>query len=344
MAVKLKDIAKASGVSISTVSRILSRNPARKSDDATSRHVIQIAREIGYMSEIPARLQTLAGTSDHPAYSIGCILTSDHETFVSPFFSSLLAGIQNTLAQIESPLKYKLFVMNIMDKGFSLFMESTHLDCGIMLGRTSIENITLLKNRIPNLVYAGVNSIGNDLDEVLCDGYSGALSAVRYLISLGHKKIGYIGSTQQKYQVFNEHRYQGYLDAMTQAGLKVNEDYVVDTFLTSSDGYNSMLELVRGKAIPTAIFCGNDTVALGVMKALNECVISVPDDISVMGFDNIEMAAYTRPSLTTIAIPTKELGRIAVKIMLDKLETHREYALKVNIPFRLIERESCKAI
>jgi len=141
-----------------------------------------------------------------------------------------------------------------------------------------------------------VNSIGSDFDEVLCDGYSGAVRAVQYLIGLGHKKIGYIGSTQQKYQVFNEHRYQGYLDALDQAGIKGNEDYVIDTLLTSSDGYASMLELIDRKTVPTAIFCGNDTVALGVMKALSERGFSVPDDISIIGFDNIEMAAYTHPA------------------------------------------------
>ncbi|MHB0854321.1 MAG: LacI family DNA-binding transcriptional regulator [Rectinema subterraneum] len=344
MPVKLKDIAKAAGVSISTVSRILNSIPNRRLSDATSQRVIHAAKELGYMSEAPAKLLALADPADRKVYSIGCILTSDHETFVSPFFSSLLAGIQNTLAQTGGHLAYKLLVMNIIDRGFSLFLESSHLDCAIMLGRTSLENITMLKNRIPNLVYAGVNSIGSDFDEVLCDGYAGALRAVQYLIELRHRKIGYIGSTQQRYQVFNEHRFQGYLDALAKAGIKPNEDYIIDTHLTSADGYDSMITLIKRNTLPTAIFCGNDTVALGVMKALEEHGIIVPNEISIIGFDNIEMAAYTRPALTTISVPTKELGRVAVKIMLDRLETGRDYAIKVNLPFTLIERESCKAL
>ena len=344
MPAKLKDIAKSAGVSISTVSRVLNNIPNRTLSDATSQRVIQAAKELGYMSEASAKLKALVEPSSREAYSIGCILTSDHETFVSPFFSSLLAGIQNTLALTSGHLTYKLSVMNIMDRGFSLYLESSRLDCAIMLGRTSLENITLLKNKIPNLVYAGVNSIGSDFDEVLCDGYSGALCAVRYLIGLGHRKIGYIGSTQQKYQVFNEHRYQGYLDALAKAGIKPDDNYVIDTLLTSSDGYSSMVAMIERENLPSAIFCGNDTVALGVMKALDEHGISIPDDISIIGFDNIETSAYTRPALTTIAVPTKELGRMAVKIMLDKLETGRDYALKVNLPFTLIERDSCKAL
>ncbi len=344
MPAKLKDIAKAAGVSISTVSRILSNIPNRTLSDATSQRVLRAAKELGYMSDASAKLKALADPTGLEAYSIGCILTSDHETFVSPFFSSLLAGIQNTLALTGGHLKYKLSVMNIIDRGFSLALESNKLDCAIMLGRTSFENITLLKNKIPNLVYAGVNSIGSDFDEVLCDGYSGALCAVQYLIGLGHRSIGYIGSTQQKYQVFNEHRYQGFLDALAKAGIKPDDNYIIDTHLTSPDGYDSMTAMIERGRVPTGIFCGNDTVALGVMKALGEHGISIPDDISIIGFDNIETSAYTRPALTTISVPTKELGRIAVKIMLDKLETGRDYPLKVNLPFTLIERDSCKAL
>ncbi len=343
MAVKLKDIAKASGVSISTVSRILNKDASRRASDETCRRVIGVARELGYMSEYPAKLQALSGDAEK-TYSIGCVLTSEHESFVSPFFSTLLAGIQNELARMGSRLTYKFFVMNFKDRGFAQFIESTNLDCGIMLGRTSLENITLLRERIPNLVYAGVNSIGGGFDEVICDGYAGAVCAVHHLTSLGHRKIGYIGSTQQKYQVFNEHRYQGFVDEMAAAGLGVDDSFVLDTPLTSAEGYESMLSLIRRNTLPTAIFCGNDTVALGVMRALHENDISVPGDISIVGFDNIEMASYVKPTLTTIAVPTKELGRLAVKVMLDKLETGREYAIRVNLPFTLIERESCRPI
>jgi DNA-binding LacI/PurR family transcriptional regulator len=344
MAVKLKDIASASGVSISTVSRILSKDTTRKSSDETSRRVITIARELGYLSDHPAKSQVLEPGPEQAVYSIGCILTSDHESFVSPFFSTLLAGIQNELARTGSQLKYNFFVMNIMDRGFAQFIQTTRLDCGIMLGRTSLENITLLQQRIPNLVYAGVNNIGNEFDEVICDGYSGARCAVRHLVGLGHRKIGFIGSTLQKHQVFNEHRYQGFVDEMAASGIEVDGDFIVDTFLTSADGYEGMLSLIRQKTLPTAVFCGNDTVALGVMRALNENDIAIPGDISVVGFDDIDTASYVKPALTTIAVPTKELGRLAVKVMLDRLETGRGYAIRVNLPFVLVERESCRAI
>ncbi len=344
MDVTLKDIAKASGVSISTVSRILNKDSSRKSSDETCKRVIQVARELGYISEYQNKAQQLSADSGQSSYSIGCILTSDYESFVSPFFSTLLAGIQNELTRVGGELAYHFFVTNIKDPGFPQFLDTSKLDCAIMLGRTSIKNITLLRERIPNLVYAGVNDIGNDFDEVLCDAHAGAIDAVRYLAGLGHKRIGFLGPTLQKDQVFNEHRYRGYKDAMSDCELEIDQDYVMDTLLTSADGYESMGAMIKRKKVPTAVFCANDTVALGAMRALSENDISIPEDISIVGFDNIDTASYVKPALTTIAVPTKELGRLAVKIMLDKLESGREYAVRLTLPFKLIERESCKAL
>jgi DNA-binding LacI/PurR family transcriptional regulator len=127
-------------------------------------------------------------------------------------------------------------------------------------------------------------------------------------------------------------------------GIAVRKELVVDTILTATDGYESMKTLIRRKTIPSAVFCGNDTVAMGVMKALDEHGIAVPKDISVVGFDNIETGTYLKPALTTIDIPKKELGRLAVKLLLDRLETNRTYSVRVTLPFSLLERESCRRI
>ena len=344
MSVKLKDIARASGVSISTVSRILNKDTSRKSSDETCRRVLEIAREMGYEAGDKEQAPVPGEGRDSRPLSVACVLTSDFESFASPFFSTLLAGIQAELGRMGDRLSYNFFVMSIKDPGFSQLVQATRLDCGIMLGRTSLENINLLRERIPNLVYAGVNDIGNDLDEVLCDGYKGAARAVRHLVGLGHRRIGFIGPTQQKYQVFNEHRYQGFLDEMAASGLEVDQELVQDTILTAADGYESMSALIGRGALPTALFCANDTVALGAMRALGERGIAVPGDISVVGFDDIETASFVKPALTTIAIPTRELGRLAVKLMLDRLETGRGYPVRVYLPFKLVERESCRAI
>ncbi len=344
MTVKLKDIARETGVSISTVSRILNNDTSRKAGDKTAARVMEAAQKLGFFSQSRVRHLPVLENTDKKPYSIGCILTSDHETFVSPFFSKLLAAIQNELAKTAGLLQYNFFVANIKDPGFSRFLTTDRLDCAIMLGRTSQENISLLKQNIPHLVYAGANRIGGGIDEIICDGYEGARCAVNYFISLGHTEIGFIGPTQQKYQVVNEHRYNGFMDAMKKAGLTVNPRYVADTILTSADGYDSAAALIKSGNLPTAVFCANDTVALGAMRAFNDNNILIPEDISLMGFDNIDMVSYVKPALTTISVPTGELGRFAVKILLDKIETGRKYPIRLDIPFELVVRESCRNI
>ena len=345
MAIKLKDIAQETGVSISTVSRILSNDTSRKSNDKTVAKVLKAAESLGYFSQKTGPKTYEQYVAPVKTYSLACILTSDHETYVSPFFSTLLAGIQSELARQEANFPHNFFVAYIKDPGFPQFLKNTKLDCAIMLGRTSLENINLLKSSIPNLLYAGVNRIGgNHMDEVICDAHHGVVCAIEYLILLGHEKIGFLGPIQKKHHVFNEHRYQGFLDAMAAHQLPIDSEHVVDTILTAPDGYDSMMTLINRKTLPTAIFCGNDTVAMGVMKALDERNIRIPQDISIIGFDNIDTIAYMKPALTTIDVPKKELGRLAVKILLDKLETDRPYPVNVDIPFNLVVRESCRDI
>jgi DNA-binding LacI/PurR family transcriptional regulator len=344
MAIKLKDIAKETGVSISTVSRILSHDTSRKANDKTIAKVFEAAERMGYFAQKLAPVQYLEYTKGDKTFSVACILTSEHESYVSPFFSSLLAGIQQEVIHQGANFPHNFFVTYIKDPGFMNFIKNTRLDCAIMLGRTTLENINMLKNQIPNLVYAGVNQIGHDIDEVICDAHLAVMSAVEYLIDLGHRKIGFIGPTQMKHQVFNEHRYQGYVDAMEKHNIPIPMEYIVDTILTANDGYASMKSLILKENLPSAIFCGNDTVAMGVMKALDEHGIRVPEDISLVGFDNIDTSSYLKPPLTTIDIPKKELGRLAVKILLDRLETNRTYSVRLVLPFTMLVRESCRRV
>lgn len=344
MAVKLKDIAQDTNVSISTVSRILNNDPSRKSNEQTVAKVFEAAERLGYFAQklAPARYMEYKGADK--TFSVACILTSEHETYVSPFFSALLSGIQQEVINQGAAFPHNFFVTYIKDPGFLKFIQNTRLDCAIMLGRTSLENINMLKSTIPNLVYAGVNEIGHEIDEVLCDAHLAVEEAIEYLIGLGHRDIGFIGPTQVKHQVFNEHRYQGFLDAMAKHAIPVSDKLVKDTILTANDGYESMKELIRAKTLPSAIFCGNDTVAMGVMKALDEAGIAVPRDISIVGFDNIDTCVYLKPTLTTIDIPKRELGRLAVKVLLDRLSSNRQYSIRVTIPYSLVVRDSCRAI
>lgn len=337
---KLKDIAAETGLSISTVSRILSNDPNRSFTEETVERVQEVAGRLGYFEKYRVRSKALHAKNR----SIACILTSDHETYLSPFFATLLEGVQEEVFRQSRHNPMTFHTLYIKDPSFSATLESTKLDGAIILGRTTNETIQSLKASIPTLIYAGVNRLENGIDEVICDSENATLEAISYLVSLGHRTIGFIGHIPEKEEMINEHRYNGYLRALRKAGIPFNEGFVANTILTATGGYNATKKLIEQQTIPSALFCGNDTVAIGVLKALDDYQIQVPDDVSLIGFDNIEATSFTKPALTTIDIPKRDLGRLAVKTLLDRFESARSFPISVRLPFTLVKRDSCKEV
>jgi len=220
---------------------------------------------------------------------------------------------------------------------------SSRVDGAIVLGRMNEDFLNFLKSNIKNLVYAGLNKIGRDLDEVICDAYEATCSAVEHLISLGHKRIGYIGAipSQAKNNVINEHRFTAFKDTLDKYGIPLNNHHIKNIILSSKEGYDGMCEIIEAGDLPTAVFCGNDIVAIGAMKAAHKSGIRIPKDISFVGLDNIEVAEYVRPALTTIHVPKEDLGRFAVKLLVDRINNGHEVNALLKLPFTLIVRESC---
>ena len=167
---------------------------------------------------------------------------------------------------------------------------------------------------------------------------------MQYLVELGHKKIAYIGTIPGEggIDILNEYRFEGYKHVMRQNGININREYVKNIYLSTEEGYRGMKEMLdECTTFPTAVFCANDSVAIGAMKAILEKGLRIPEDISVIGIDDIDMAAYVRPSLTTIHVPKEELGRFAVKLLIDRIEKGHSLPVRIDIPFKLIKRESC---
>lgn len=340
MSVKLKDIANEAGVSISTVSRILSGDTSRKSNKQTVDKVNKIALEMGYFEVKANKISSMMKTS----VNIGCVFTSDHESFVSPFFSQILSGIQEELFNNIYNIDCHFFTFNLNELSVDNALSDINLDGAVILGRTNLDTIKQLKSKIKNLVYCGINPMDQGIDEVCCSAYEGVIKEINYLKELGHTRIGYVGPTDKQESVFNEHRYKGYVDGLNLSGFKINQDFVQDCYLSAADGYKSIKTMYSKSSVPTALICANDIIAMGVLKALNELKISVPNDVSVVGFDNVEESSFTNPSLTTIDVPKIELGRVSIKILLDRINKGHKKQLKVAIPFSLIERESCRGV
>lgn len=345
MSVTLKDIAQKAGISISTVSRIINNDTSKKASQETTDKVWEIVKELGYIPNQNARLLKGEGNGDKEVRTkaIGCIFTSTTDAFTDPFFSQIAMGIQKEVIKSGYVLGYAFSSCDLTDSALYNNISANKVDGAIILGRFNRDMLNFLTGHIENLIYAGVNYVDGGFDEVICDGYQGACAATQYLIDLGHTQIGFIGMVRgDETGIINEHRFKGYSDTMKINSVNTNAFFIKDIELSTSGGYEGAKEMLKQEKRPTALFCANDAVAIGVMRAIAEKGLKIPEDLSIIGLDDIEMASYTNPGLTTIHVPKEELGKFAVKMLIDRIEGEHTIQTRINLPYKLIVRESCK--
>ena len=329
--VTLKEIAERSGVSVSTVSRILSGDMSRKPSEETASRVLQIAQDLGYIESRTRRIRTA-----RPRISLHTIFLSDHESIAMEFFQGILSGIEKEIARLSDEYNISHAVISSSDTSFPATIEGS--DAAIILGRGSDEVISMIQTMVPLQIYAGLNSIG-DMDEVISDAKAGMSDAVRYLWGKGRRHIAYIGPADRKGTIRNEHRFLGFLEGLDSVGIDRSSALYENVHLSSQEGYEGMLRLLD-RAVPDAVVAANDNAAIGALRALKEWGLDVPGDVMLTGFDNSEASAFLEPSLTTFAVETGELGRFAAKIIVDRCLNPRTCPIRISIPYRLIERES----
>jgi len=164
--------------------------------------------------------------------------------------------------------------------------------------------------------------------------------AVQHLIEKGHKKIGYIGGSGMSGNIKSSQRYRGYYSSLHAAGLPVNPDWIIDCAWDENLCMQKVSELCQQKDSPTAFFVASDLMAMAALSSLYNIGIAVPDKVAVIGLSNIEISKYSNPPLTTIEIPTKEIGMVAVDLLLARINGYQLLPRKVILPTNLILRNS----
>ncbi|GAB4440600.1 MAG: LacI family DNA-binding transcriptional regulator [Anaerolineae bacterium] len=309
MPVTIKDIAKVAGVSHTTVSRALSGNPAISQE--TTMRVQKIAHQMGYTPSAVA--QSLLSQRTR---TIGMVVTSISD----PFVAQVVEGVES----IAQAANYSVFLAtshNNPQQEINV-VETFHrrrVDAIIVTSSRlgSLYSERLVQIRIP-IVLINNQEEGEYLHSVAVDDISGAQTAVEYLLGLGHRRIGYVGSVNRPRS--NQRRSTGYQIALRAAGIEPNPALMRPLNAeTDLDLGRQALYLCR-EAGATALFCYNDVIAIGVMTACREQNISVPGQLSVVGFDDIDPAAYVWPPLTTVAQPRYTMGQQAMEMTLALLE------------------------
>ncbi|MBU3161531.1 LacI family transcriptional regulator [Clostridium frigoris] len=340
------DIAKIAGVSRSTVSRVI--NNYDNVPDETRKKIQQIIKENNYVPHASARM--LAGVKnriiglfiiDMKADPNGRQVTSS--SYYTPFTGSVIENASkmgyNVLVSIVSKQKdYK--------KVKEIFYNKT-VSGGIFIGEkngeSEIKEIINSGCRVALLDQAvkSDEEVYNKCIIVNADNYYGAYKATNYLIGLGHSKIAHIVGISENLSGIE--RFNAYKSALTDAGIAVENNLIVKGDFTIKGGYNATKKLLQ-KEIPTAIFCGNDNMAIGAIQAIEEANLNVPEDISIVGFDDIEVARYINPALTTVRMKLLEMASIATNTLITSIESNSNFSANYTLPIDLIERDSCKAL
>ncbi len=344
----LKEIAEIANVSISTVSRIINGDTKKPASKKTAARVWEIVNQLGYTPSIRSNTE-IDGIDTRfkgKLKKIGCICVSSKDIMNDHFFSSIVAAINKEANRIGFTVAYTLptYDKNIDEiKKFTL----QHLVDGIIvLGRVNNDFIEFIESNFKNVVYAGVNEFDRDFDEVICDSKKAMRKVVEYVVGLGHKDIGFIGDGMifNKDIMLNEYRYKTYYQTLCENGIPVKEKYNIKTKSYVDDAYNAVsayLKANNGEELPTVYICNNDMVAIGAIKAFSDFGIKVPEEVSITGFDNVDLAKFIIPPLTTVDIDKEGLGTLSVQTLVDKISTGRNYKVKISLPFTLMQRESC---
>lgn len=326
----LKKIAEMVGVSPSTVSRVLNNTVSTCASPELKKKIWAAAHQLNYTPNVNARNLKTGKQISLPNYKIAVILSRFHSFDDDPFFRELFQSIEETTFSYSCTL---LTVENIDQTDFSFLKE---VDGIIILGRCSDEFLNKLKKYTRNIVGVGRNPTDYKIDEIICNGKTAAVKAMEYLLSLGHKKIGYIGDCS------SETRYIGYCETLINHNIPMNYDYILSTNQTYDSGYHAMCKILSQDI--SAVLCANDISAIGALNALTEHSsqhMKSSCKISVISIDNIMLSQSCSPLLTTVNIPKEDMGKMAVTVLIDRIKHKHSECLRVEFPCRVIERESC---
>lgn len=327
----IKDVAKRAGVSTTTVSHVI--NKTRFVAEETRNAVWEAIKALHYSPSAVARSLKVNHTK-----TLGLLATSSE----APYFAEIIEAIENhCFAQ-----GYTLILGNAHNdlqkqRAYLSMMAQKRVDGLLVMCSEYPDNLLqmLEENRnIPMVVMDWGASRGDFTDTVQDNAFQGGYLAGRYLIERGHRDIGAIPGQLERNTGGGRHA--GFLQAMQEAGIAVRAEWIVQGDFEPESGYQAMQQILSQKQRPTAVFCGGDIMAMGAICAADEMGLRVPQDISVIGYDNVRNARYFTPALTTVHQPKAQLGEKALEMLLDRITSKREEPQTIEVQPSLIERRS----
>ncbi|HAS3647085.1 TPA: substrate-binding domain-containing protein [Vibrio cholerae] len=330
----MKDIARLAGVSTSTVSHVI--NKSRFVSDEIAERVNNAAQQLNYAPSALARSLKMNRTK-----TIGMLVT----TSTNPFFGEVVKGVERSCYHQG----YNLILCNTegdnqrMKASINTLLQK-RVD-GLLLMCSTLEGERLdVFDRYPDIpiVVMDWGPILFASDKIQDNSLQGGYMAAKHLIECGHKEIGCITGPLIRHQA--QMRYEGYKRALAEAGIAINPDWIVESDFECEGGYQAFEKLYQRGKLPSALFVSNDMMAMGVIQAASQRGLRVPDDLSLIGYDDVHIAKFMTPALTTIHQPKYRLGKAAVDALLYRLENPDTTAQVVQLEPTLVVRNSVRKL
>lgn len=341
VAVTLSDIASATGYSISTVSRVI--NDKGNISASTRDKILMTANQLGYDHRKYNRKHN--SNSKYIATIFNNRLDKQGGLFGNPFYAQIALGLETFIKEhdyemiIKSITGHKFTDRKIINEMFDNQDIAGMVFIGYLIDEKLIGQI---KERGMPVVVIDNHFWQENIDCVLNDNIAGAKKIMSHLIKLGHRKISFISGPLDNTSF--EERYTGYLNALNKYSLPINDNLIKigDSSYGTESAYETVTEMLKDAAIekPTAFFAVNDSRAIGTIKAIQKLGYSVPEDFSVVGFDDIETGRHLTPALTTVRIFKKEMGLTAMERLYELITEVKQKTRKIVIPVELIIRNS----
>jgi len=329
------DVARLAGVSRTTVSRVMNDGPGVKLSDDTRQRVLEAAQKLGYHPMAAARSLATGKTQ-----RIGLVLGEGrHRLTADAFFPVFLRGFSVSAHQ-RGYLVVIHLAKDILDQEECIWLIREQQVDGLILSGPSLNSPLLprlAEERFPLILHGRLSGSGFTCVDV--DNSAGAHQAVSHLIGLGHRRIGFISNAHFSFSGAQE-RLAGYTQALAEHDLAYNSDLVKVAAFQPESGKAAMEQMLRLPQRPTAVFAASDVIAFGAMSAIRAASLRIPEDVAVVGFDDIFLSAHAHPPLTTVRVPAYELGQTAVELLIPLIEGDEDVS-SVTLETELVIRDSC---
>lgn len=326
----IKDIAEKVGVSITTVSRVLNYDTTLSVSDDTKKRIFEVAEEVSYKKR-----KSRKDTS--PKRIAFVHWYTEKEELDDIYYMSIRLGIEKRCEYYDIQL-VKFFQDHYQE------IEMEEIEGIIAVGKFSQQQVEALYKISKKIVFADFCPDDETFDSVVVDFEKATRKVVDYFIKKGHEKIGYIGGNEvfkDQTATIEDSREKTFRLYLSSKGL-LHEEFIYTNHFTVNDGYMLMKKAIEdlGQDLPTAFFVGNDSMAIGCLRALHEEKISVPDRVSIIGVNDISVSKYVYPPLSTVKVYTELMGEASVDLLVERLTSHRTVPKKVLISTKLKIRQS----